>query len=87
MTKNSCREIAATLPNISCRIAHDPRSCISSGWNSGPTKKMMMSMSMINASLFKKQKSNLPKNPSKELKTCLCAIKSEIRDPQLGTRN
>ena len=24
MTKNSCREIAATLPNISCRIAHDP---------------------------------------------------------------
>ena len=24
MTKNSCRELAATLPNISCRIAHDP---------------------------------------------------------------
>ena len=35
-----------------------------------------------NAPLFKKQKSNLPKNPSKELKTCLGAIKSEIRDPQ-----
>ena len=41
-----------------------------------------MSMSMINAPLFKKQKSNLPKNPSKELKTCLRANKSEIRDPQ-----
>ena len=35
-----------------------------------------------NAPLFKKQKSNLPKNPSRELKTCLGAIKSEIRDPQ-----
>ena len=28
MTKNSCRELAATLPNISCRIAHDPSLCL-----------------------------------------------------------
>ena len=37
---------------------------------------------IIHPPLFTKQKTNLPKNPSKELKTCLGAIKSEIRDPQ-----
>ena len=32
MTKNSCRELAATLPNISCRIAHDPKSSTPQGY-------------------------------------------------------